>query len=167
MYHILANVVGAEQLLSEWMFVRSAYEDFGLPIKHAHYLTEYQQTPLMIQYFDKCIAPEYGRDLSVFIEECQSVQQKAEQFIQRTAEKIVAKHVKIVGCGNIPDVYTPAIAHAAPHQADRPCNNHHAGGINCEGEAGYFTQKKFPGLILSCRVEADSSVSAIVPANFD
>lgn len=155
MYHILANVVGAEQLLSEWMFARSAYEDFGLSDKHAHYLTEYQQTPLMIQYFEKCIAPEYGRDLSVFIEECQSVQQKAEQFIQRTAEKIVAKHVKIVGCGTSWMQYTPAIALLRRIKQIDPAIVTMLGGINCEGEAGYFTQKKFPWVDFVVSGEAD------------
>lgn len=155
MYELLSNVVGAERMVAEWTFAQAAYQDVGLPDNYADYLTDYEQNPEVVSYFERRISPRYDWDTHTFFQECRVVQRKAAAFIQRTAEKIAAKQPRIVGCSTTWMQYTPALALLRRIKLLDPSIVTMVGGVNCDEEPGYITHKKFPWIDFVVSGEAD------------
>ena len=136
-------------LLGEWTFAQAAFPDHATDEQaYVQRLVAAIGDGAALSWLNQKKPEEIQRDLL-------AVRSAATDFTQRLAQRVMARHPRIVGCTSTLVQHVPSLALL---RAVRNCSEEVAtliGGANCEQEMGVVTVREFPWVDLVFSGEAD------------
>ncbi len=141
-------------LIGEWTFSGVLFPDF-----HVEDDEKYLKRAMSFLELDSRPYWRYIRDRHPYIDGItllRQVRSIAGDFVNRTADRVLALEPRIVGCSSTFQQHCASLSLLRAIKNRRPEIVTMIGGANCEGDLGRATFEQFPWLDFVCSGEADS-----------
>lgn len=147
---IWANSCSREQALPDWVFAGAAFPEHRP--EHQSYLETVRQRNAIYQRID----------LNAFCDKAWSLRQRATEYVEETALRVLDLKPRMVGCSSTFTQHVASLALLRRIKELSPGTLTLIGGANCEAAMGLATHRCFPWVDFLVSGEADDLICGLV-----